>query len=200
MTVTASTVTPPGPAIATLGALSRLCTGAFLDLLKKARLITSGVTSLAEVMESDGSYNTRIDRQPPEPVSIFLSVNSVAPISRLLDPSDKEGFLRWSFGPGTHVTITGLAEQAPCNNGYLQVQLLSAIHYYYEFVGLDGESYYFKGAKDLTDSDRLRGSRTLYGGVYLASSNKKLIESTTFFGKDQYLIKLFRFLMSFRIA
>jgi hypothetical protein len=200
MNVTSSSATRAGTIVAALGTLSRLYSGAFVSLLKKAGLITAGVTSLSEVMESDGKHNRRMDRQPPEPVSIFLSVRGIAPIVPLLDPSDREGFLRWNMGPGTHVTITGLAQQAPCHNGYLQVQLLRAIHYYYEFVGIDGKNYYFRGAKDLTDSDRLRGSRTLYGGVHLASSNDKLIESTTFFGKEQYPLKLLRFLLSFRIG
>ena len=182
-----------------LGVMSRLSVAAAMQPLQLAGLAKRGETTLTETMESDGSHNTRLDLIPPEPVSVSLFVHGFASVRRLFDPSDAEGFLAWYFDEGTHITISGLAHRAPCENGRLWIEPPKALRYYYEFTGDDGVEYCYRGAKNLLDWNPVRGWTTLYGGVYERDTDKQVVKSTTAFGKGDLMRKLPAFFWSMKL-
>jgi hypothetical protein len=182
-----------------LGAMSRLGTTSLVKSLRVAGFAKRGETTLAETMESGSRDNTRLDVDPPEPISVCLFVKGFASVPRLFDPSDDEGFLTWFFDEGCHITISGMAEQVPCTNGYIRIEWPKTLRYSFEFTADNGAEYYYQGAKNLTDWNRFRGWTTLYGGVFERHTDKQVVKSTTAFGRDNFLPKLLDFLWSIRL-
>ncbi len=180
------------------GAMIRTLTSAFLTTSKKLGFSDELGLTIVETMASKAK-NYWVGYSPTKPVSLSLNVTGIAPLRRFTDPNDTNGFLAWFFKKGSHVTIPGLADQAPVRNGYLQIQWYKDLDYYYEFTGSDKKEYFFRGSKNLRAFNQLRAWTTLYGGVYETKTGKKVIESTTVFGETQFAPKAVRFMFSFKL-